>query len=108
LGLKPSVIQVGSRLEEPQVSTPKRAFIARAIYHHEQRTQEHVTLLVYKDSGTSEAYELFDDRESGHDQLAGTEDYIFKEWGERNRKLVEDGFQRDNLAGGNRWQEFIS
>ncbi len=87
---------------------PKRIFIARAIYHHKQRTHEHVTLLVYKDSSANDAYELFDDREAEHDQLAGTEGYIFEEWGKRNWQLVEDGFQRDNLSGENKWQRFIS
>ena len=45
------------------------------------RTAEHVTLLDYKDSrGT---YELLDDREVEHEQLAGTDDYILDEWGKK-------------------------
>jgi hypothetical protein len=87
-------------------SGAEREFIARTIYHHTKKTGEYVTLLVYKDSfGT---YELRDDREAGHDFLSGTEDYIFEEWGNRNRQLIEDGFQRDNLMGYNKWQQFIS
>jgi hypothetical protein len=82
-----------------------KTFIARAIYHHRMRTAEHVTLLVYKDSHG--AYELFDDRDAEHEQLAGTKDYILDEWGKRNRQLIEDGFQRDNLRGENEFQRFI-
>jgi hypothetical protein len=88
------------------VPTPKRIFVARAIYHHKVRTSEHVTLLAYKDS--NDAYELPDDREAEHNYPAGDEKYIFEEWGKRNRQLVEDGFQRDNLTGENKWQQFIS
>jgi hypothetical protein len=83
----------------------KREFIARTIYHHAKRTNEHVTLLVYKDSNG--AYELMDDREGAHDYLAGSEDYILKQWGEKNRQLIEDGFQRDNMMGDSKWQQFI-
>ncbi len=83
----------------------KRAFIARTIYHQVIRTNEHATLLVYKDSNG--AYELMDDREGAHDYLAGSEDYILKQWGEKNRQLIEDGFQRDNIMGDSKWQQFI-
>jgi hypothetical protein len=65
-----------------------------------------VTLLAYKDS--SEAYELLDDREPTLEFLAGSKDYIFEEWGKRNRQLIKDGFQRDNMSGDNEWQQFIS
>ena len=87
-------------------SATRRTFVARAIYHHKMRTAEHVTLLVYKDSrGT---YELLDDREVEHEQLAGTDDYILDEWGKRNRQLVKGGFQCDNLMGENEFQRFIN
>lgn len=82
-----------------------KEFVARAIYHHAKRTKEHVTLLVYQDA--NEAYELLDDREAEHEYLAGTRDFILEEWGTRNRDLVRDGFQLDNLAGGHEWQQFI-
>jgi len=81
-------------------------FVARAIYHHKVKTSEHVTLLVRRDQGG--AYELLDDRQDAHDYLAGTEDYIFEEWGKLNRQLIQDGFQRDNLMGENRFQQFIT
>ena len=72
----------------------------------QMRTAEHVTLLVYKDSrGT---YELLDDREVEHEQLAGTDDYILDESGKRNRQLVKGGFQCDNLMGENEFQRFIN
>lgn len=84
----------------------KKEFIARTIYHHSKRTSEYVTLLVYKDS--LGIYELRDDRESEHDFLAGTEDYIFEEWGKRNRQVFDDGFQQDNRMGYEKWQRFIT
>ena len=87
-------------------STTKKEFVARTKYHHSQRTSQHVTLLAYKDS--SEAYELLDDREPTLEFLAGSKDYIFEEWGKRNRQLIKDGFQRDNMSGDNEWQQFIS
>lgn len=87
-------------------NTTKKKFIARTIYHHKKKTNEHVTLLVYQDA--HDAYELFDDREAEHDYLAGSEDYIFKEWGKRNRQLIEEDFQRDDLRGENKWQQFIT
>ena len=83
----------------------QKIFVARTIYHHSQRTNEHATLLVYVDS--NDAYEMFDDRENDHYSLAGTEEFILKEWRERNQKLIEDGFQRDNLSGEPKWQAFI-
>jgi hypothetical protein len=85
---------------------PNRVFVARAIYHHNVRTAEHVTILAYKDS--NEAYELLDDREAEHEYEAGGEKHIFEEWVKRNRQLIEDGFRRDNLTGYNKWQQFIS
>ena len=84
----------------------KKEFIARTIYHHGRQTSEYATLLVYKDA--MGVFELRDDREAEHDFLSGTEDYIFEEWGSRNRKLVEDGFLRDNSMGAEKWQRFIS
>jgi len=84
----------------------KKEFVARTKYHHSQRTGEHVTLLACKDSG--EAYELIDDREPIPEFLAGSKDYIFEEWGKRNRQLVQDGFQLDSKSGDNEWQRFIS
>jgi hypothetical protein len=86
--------------------SPSKTFIARTVYHHRERTTEHVTLLVYKDS--QGGYELFDDREALHDYVVGTEDFVFDEWGARNRKLIADGFQRDDLRGENKWQQFIT
>ena len=86
--------------------TPKRIFVARAIYHHKIKTGEYVTLLVYKDSNG--VYELLDDREAADEYLAGDEKYIFKEWGKWNRQLIEDGFLLDNLRGESKWQQFIS
>jgi hypothetical protein len=88
------------------MASTKKEFIARTQYHHSKRTSEHVTLLAYKDSG--EAYELLDDREPELEFLAGSKDFIFGEWGKRNRQLLEDGFQRDNMTGDNEWQKFIS
>jgi hypothetical protein len=87
-------------------NSSNKTFVARAIYHHKVRTSEVVTVLVYKDS--NDVYELFDDREVDHDNLAGGEEYVFEEWGKRNRQLVKDGFRQDNLTGDNRWQQFIS
>jgi hypothetical protein len=87
-------------------SPTKKEFVARTTYHHSQRTSERVTLLAYKDPNG--AFELLDDREPSLEFLAGSKDYIFKEWGTRNRQLIEDGFQRDNMSGENEWQRFIS
>lgn len=87
-------------------SSLKKVAVARTTYHHSQRTSERVTLLAYKDS--NEAYELLDDREPELEFLAGSKDYILKEWGERNRQLIQDGFQRDNMWGDPEWQRFIS
>ena len=87
-------------------STTKKEFVARTAYHHSKRTAEHVTLLVFKDS--NEAYELVDDREPEPESLAGSKDYILEEWGKRNRQLINDGFQRDNMSGDHEWQKFIS
>jgi len=84
----------------------KRTFLARAIYHHRTRTSEHATLLVYRDAAG--AYELLDDRESAHEYPAGSEQYILDEWRNRNQRLIEEGYQRDNLAGEPKWQQFIT
>jgi hypothetical protein len=84
-----------------------KTFVARAIYHHKVRTDEHVTLLVYKDP--LDLYEFYyDDSGTNHERLDGTRDYMLTAWGERNRQLIEDGFQRDNLTGDNDFQRFIS
>jgi len=120
-GEMPLLREVRGRIRRTEAEMPptKRIFVARAIYHHKVRTNEHVTILAYhevirrwwngrKVEDSQDAYELFDDREAEHDYLAGTEEYIFEEWGKRNRQLVEDGFQRDNLTGENKWQQFIS
>jgi len=40
--------------------------------------------------------------------VCGTLDYVFDEWGVRNRQLAQDGFQLDNVMGENEWQKFIS
>jgi hypothetical protein len=87
-------------------STSKKIAVARTTYHHSRRPSEHVTLLAYKDA--NEAYELLDDREPELEFLAGSKDYILKEWGERNRQLIQDGFQRDDMRGDPEWQQFIS
>ena len=93
--------------EEIQMAiTSRKVSVARTTYHHSQRTSEHVTLLAYKDS--NEAYELLDDREPALEFLAGSKDYILEEWGKRNRQLIQDGFQRDNMRGDPEWQQFIS
>jgi len=88
------------------MSITKKEFVARTQYHHSKRTAEQVTLLAYRDS--NDAYELLDTREPDLNFLAGSKEYIFDEWGKRNRQLIEDGFQRDNVAGDNEWQKFIS
>jgi hypothetical protein len=87
-------------------SATKKEFVARTAYHHSKRTNEHVTLLAYKDS--NEAYELLDGREPALEFLAGSRDFILEEWGKRNRQLIKDGFQRDNMSGDHEWQQFIS
>jgi len=87
-------------------STSRKIAVARTTYHHSRRTSEHVTLLAYKDA--NDAYELLDDREPELEFLAGSKDYILKEWGDRNRHLIQDGFQRDNMWGDPEWQQFIS
>jgi hypothetical protein len=82
-------------------------FVARAIYHHKTRTDEHVTMLVYKDP--QELYEFFfDDSGAKHERLDGTKDYMLEAWGNWNRQLIKEGFQRDNLIGDNEFQSFIS
>ncbi|MGB8542837.1 MAG: hypothetical protein WCD49_14505 [Candidatus Acidiferrales bacterium] len=87
-------------------SATKKEFVARTKYHHSRRTNDHVTLLVYKDS--NDAYEIIDDREAESECVAGSKNYIFEEWGKRNRQLISDGFQRDTMSGDNEWQRFIS
>jgi len=86
--------------------TVRKVAVARTTYHHSKKTSGHVTLLAYKDS--NEAYELLDDREPALEFLAGSKEYILKEWGNRNRQLIQDGFQRDNMWGDAEWQQFIS
>lgn len=86
--------------------TSRKIAVARTTYHHSQRTSEHVTLLAYKDA--AEACELLDDREPDLEFLAGSKSYILREWGERNRQLIQSGFQRDNMWGDSEWQQFIS
>lgn len=88
------------------MTVTKKDFVARAIYHHSQRTSEFVTLSAYKDANDS--YELLDNREPVLEFEAGTRKYILDQWGKRNRNLIRDGFQRDNLAGDNEFQQFIS
>jgi hypothetical protein len=84
-----------------------KTFVARAIYHHKKRTAEHVTLLVYKDE--RDLYEFFfDDSGTSHERLDGDRDYMLNAWGDRNRQLIVDGFQCDNLTGDNDFQRFIS
>ncbi len=84
----------------------KKIFIARALFHHTRETSKHVTLLVYRDAAG--VYELFHDADAFHDNLAGTEDFILAEWRKANQQLIESGFQRDNLRGENKFQQFIS
>jgi len=84
-----------------------KTFIARAIYHNKIRTDEHITILIYKDS--QDLYEFFfDDSGSTHYRLDGTRDYMLSTWGERNRELVKNGYLRDNLTGENEFQQFIT
>jgi hypothetical protein len=64
-------------------SASRKIAVARTTYHHVQPTNEHVTLLAYKDS--NEAYELLDHREPALEFLAGSKDYILEEWGKRTR-----------------------
>jgi hypothetical protein len=91
-------------IEMPTVAN--KTFVARAIYHHKIRTDEHVTLLVYKDP--QDMYEFFfDDSGTKHERLDGTRSYMLTAWGERNRQLVDEGFQLDNLTGENDFQRFI-
>jgi hypothetical protein len=87
--------------------TKEKTFVARTVYHHRQRTSEIVTLLSYRDNRDG-TYELWDNREAEHDYVCGTRDYVFDEWGARNRQLAHDGFQLDNVMGDNEWQRFIS
>ncbi len=89
------------------VLTKNKSFVARTVYHHRVRTGEIVTLLAYKDNRDG-TYELWDNREADNDYICGTEEYVFDEWGVRNRQLVQDNFQLDNVMGDNRWQRFIS
>lgn len=84
-----------------------KSFIARAIYHHRVRTSESVTLLAWRDNSDATC-ELWDTREADGDYVCGTEDYVFDEWVARNRRLVEDSFQRDEIRGENKWQQFIA
>jgi hypothetical protein len=84
---------------------PRTEFVARAIYHHRIKTDQHVTLIV-RHGGDS--YELWDDREDSHDYLAGTEEFILDEWGSRNRNLDKENFQNDNRTGPDKWMKFIS
>jgi hypothetical protein len=82
-----------------------KEFVARTAYHHSRITNEHVTLLAYRDADG--ACELLDGREPDLEFLAGSKEFILEEWGERNRQLIEDGFQRDNMSGEHEWQQFI-
>jgi hypothetical protein len=83
----------------------KKEFVARTAYHHSRRTNEYVTLLAYRDADG--AYELLDGREPDLEFLAGSKEFILEEWGARNRQLIKDGFQRDNMSGEHEWQQFI-
>ena len=89
-----------------QIGGEKKIFIARALFHHTRETSKHVTLLVYRDAAG--VYELFHDADAFHDNLAGTEDFILAEWRKANQQLIESGFQRDNLMGENKFQQYIS
>jgi hypothetical protein len=53
-------------------------------------------------------YELWGDREDSHDYLAGTEELILDEWGNRNRNLDKDNFQNDSRRGPEKWMKFIN
>jgi len=87
------------------MSNTKKEFVARTQYHHSKRTDVYVTLLAYKDPDG--AYELLDGREPDVEFLAGSKEYILEEWQKRNRELIADGFQRDNMTGASEWQKFI-
>jgi hypothetical protein len=90
-----------------QALTKDKSFVARTVYHHGVRTGEFVTLLAYRDNRDG-TYELWDNREAANDYICGTEEYVLDEWGVRNRRLIQDGFRRDDLRGENKWQQFIS
>jgi hypothetical protein len=62
--------------------------------------------LAYRDNRDG-TYELWDNRDAANDYICGTEDYVFDEWGVRNRQLAQDNFQLDNVMGDNKWQRFI-
>lgn len=90
-----------------QPHSKDKTFVARTIFHHKVRTSEMVTLLAYRDNRDG-TYELWDNREADNDYICGTEDYVFDEWGVRNRQLLQEGFLRDDIRGENKWQQFIS
>ena len=52
-------------------------------------------------------YEPLDGREPDVEFLAASKEYILEQRQKRNRELIEDGFQRDNMSGANEWQRFI-
>jgi hypothetical protein len=85
----------------------EKSFVARTVYHHRVRTAEIVTLLAYRDNRNG-VFELWDNREADNDYICGTEEYVLDEWRTRNRQLVKDNFQLDNVMGDQKWQQFIS
>jgi hypothetical protein len=84
---------------------PKTEFVSRAIHHHRVHTNLHVTLIVRREGDT---YELWNDREESPDYIAGSEEHILDEWGDRNRNLSKENFQNDNCTGPEKWLKFIS
>ena len=90
-----------------QALTKDKSFVARTVYHHRVRTGEIVTLLAYRDN-RNDTYELWDNRETENDYVCGTEEYVFDEWGARNRQLDNDNFQLDDRRGDEKWQKFIT
>jgi hypothetical protein len=84
---------------------PKKQFIARAMYHHREKTDRHVVLIVYSDGAST--FELFDTRDADGDYLAGDRRYVLEAWRKMNQEVIEAGFQRDQLSGDNDFQQFI-
>jgi hypothetical protein len=83
----------------------KKQFIARAMYHHRQTTDQRVVLIVYSD--WANAFELFDTRQDDGYYISGDKTYVLGEWQRLNQELVEEDFRRDDLRGENDFRQFI-
>ena len=83
----------------------EKQFIARAMYHHRQTTDQRVVLIVYCD--WANAFELFDTRQADAYYISGDRNYVLGEWRRLNHELVEENFQRDDLRGENDFWQFI-